>query len=126
MDTRSKIIDPEEAARVAGDGALTVVAGAFDVLLAEHARELQRVRNRTPQRRLLVALLPPAEPVLEARARAELIAALAVVDYVVTADETGLQDLMKRLPVAELIRAQSATDERTRQLIEHVHRRQRS
>ena len=39
MDTRSKILNAEAAPR-----ACTVVTGAFDVLLAEDARELERIR----------------------------------------------------------------------------------
>ena len=44
-----------------------------------------RERSR-PDRRLVVRITNPPRPLLPARARAELVAALGVVDYVVVAD----------------------------------------
>lgn len=83
MDTRTKIIGEEEARRIAGAGA-TVVSGYFDPLLAWHAgRLMEHKRNGTT---LLVVIASPANPILEARARAELVAGLRVVDHVTEAN----------------------------------------
>ena len=78
MDTRSKILNADAAPR-----ACTVVTGAFDVLLAADARELAEIRASHPNRPLLVVVLPLPAPLLPQRARAELVAALRMVDYVV-------------------------------------------
>jgi bifunctional ADP-heptose synthase (sugar kinase/adenylyltransferase) len=53
-------------------------------LLAEHVRRLAKVRE--PGRLLVVEVTNPAQPLLAQRARAELVAALAMVDYVVLGD----------------------------------------
>jgi len=57
------------------------VTGHFDPLLAEHVRLLSR--HSSPNRVLVVEITDPARPLLAQRARAELVAALAMVDYVV-------------------------------------------
>ena len=57
------------------------MAGDFDPLLAEHARRLQE--HCAPDRLLIVEVTNPDKPLLSQRARAELVAALAMVDYVV-------------------------------------------
>ncbi len=55
--------------------------GSFDPMLAAHARRMVEMK---PVGAVLVALLAePARPLMAARARAELAAALEVVDYVV-------------------------------------------
>lgn len=57
------------------------VRGAFDPMLAAHAR---RVAEMKPAGGILVALLAePERPLMAARARAELAASLEAVDYVV-------------------------------------------
>jgi bifunctional ADP-heptose synthase (sugar kinase/adenylyltransferase) len=57
------------------------VAGHFDPLLAEHVRRLRQYAK--PDRLLVVEITNPARPLLAQRARAELVAALGMVDYVV-------------------------------------------
>jgi bifunctional ADP-heptose synthase (sugar kinase/adenylyltransferase) len=57
------------------------VAGQFDPLLAEHVRILRE--HVAPDRLLIVEVTNSARPLLPQRARAELVAALAMVDYVV-------------------------------------------
>jgi len=121
MDTRSKILNPEAAPH-----ACTVVTGAFDVLRAEDARELAEVRASYPDRSLLVVVLPLAEELLPQRARAELVAALRMVDYVVIADHSAQDTLLACLEPAELVRLEQAQAERKRQLMEHAHRKQSS
>ena len=89
MDTRAKILSLEsaldQACRLKQKGrTLTVVTGYFDVLLAAHARDLEAVRMRTGSDCLMVVLLPRTPCLLSDRARAEVVAGLAMIDYVVT------------------------------------------
>ena len=84
MDTRENRRCPE-AARLAAEGA-TVVSGYFDPLLASHARRLAGLKRGA---KLMVADRDPPQPILPARARAELVASLRVVDYVVEAGATA-------------------------------------
>ncbi len=111
MDTRAKIVTGAEAARLAGEGA-RVVSGYFDPLVASHARRLSGLKNGP---KLIVAIEDPPRPILPARARAELVAGLRVVDYVV--EGTG--------GVTPDIRLEGEDGQRFEQLIAHVHARQR-
>ena len=122
MDTRSKILTLEAALQLPPP--LTVVTGYFDVLRAAHVRDLQEARGLDPGRRLLVVVLPGAETLLDQRARAELVAALRVVDYVVTAEDRDLDRLIAAIPPSHLVRLEAADERRSRQLMEHVRSRQ--
>jgi hypothetical protein len=114
MDTRSKII----AADTAPPGC-TVVSGYFDVLLAADAHDLAAL-----PRPLLIIVLPLAGELLPQQARAELAAALRMVDYVVIADGADTDALCERLRPARVARMEAAGGERTRQLKQHVRNRQ--
>ncbi len=109
MDTRAKIMSAQDARARVGDRPAQWVSGHFDPLLAEHIRWL---RERRVEGELLVLEITDSErPLLEQRARAELAAALAMVDYVVF-DDGG---------------AKAAGDATiTEQFIERVQRRNRS
>jgi bifunctional ADP-heptose synthase (sugar kinase/adenylyltransferase) len=63
---------------------------------------------------------------LPQRARAELVAALRMVDYVVTADDTAPDAFLASLEPAQLVRLEAVHAVRKRQLMEHVQRRQTS
>jgi bifunctional ADP-heptose synthase (sugar kinase/adenylyltransferase) len=121
MDTRTKILSLEAAPR-----ACTVVTGTFDPVLAGDARQLAEIRASQPDRPLLVVVLPLPEGLLPQRARAELVAALRMVDYVVTADDAAPHALLATLEPARLVRLEGAQAVRKRQLMEHVHSRQTS
>ena len=121
MDTRTKIVSLEAAPR----GCL-VVSGTFDVVVAEDARELAGIRSRRDELPLLVVVLPLADSLLTQHARAELVAALRMVDYVVTADDTNADALFASLEPAQLVRLEEVHAVRKRQLMEHVQRRQTS
>lgn len=128
MDTRSKILTSAEAERAVRGLArpLIVVTGYFNVLVAEHARELGALRQADPDALVLVAVLPVDNELLSQRGRAEMVAALAVVDYVVIAaggDPAGLVELLRP---AMVVRWEAADAARTRRLIEHVHERRQT
>lgn len=53
-------------------------------MLAGHARRLNEIAE--PGGVLVAVVTEPARPILAARARAELVAALQIVDYVVVAE----------------------------------------
>jgi bifunctional ADP-heptose synthase (sugar kinase/adenylyltransferase) len=118
MDTRTKIVPAEEAARIINDsersaaqGAI-VVTGYFDPLLASHAERLRGLKREGVA--LIVAIAEPENPILPARARAELVAGLAAVDHVVETAEGFEAD----------VRLEEEDSRRLEALIEHVHARQ--
>ena len=57
------------------------------MLRAAHIRELDELRRRASPRKLLAVVLPASVEYLAQRARAEMVAALRVIDYVVIADD---------------------------------------
>ena len=125
MDTRQKIIEPHRALALAQDlraKGVKIVTGYFDVLVAEHVRRLREIKNGCAV--LVVVVLDPPEPVLDARARAELVAALGVVDYVVPAGEQAARELLSHFAPSEIVREESADLLRASRLSEHVKRRQ--
>ncbi|MGI8741641.1 MAG: hypothetical protein ACR2NN_03530 [Bryobacteraceae bacterium] len=96
MDTRIKIIGSTRRAQAKAcatsqaearatqnqcEKNICLVTGAFDPLLAEHAKRLKELAE--PNQLLVVAITNPPDPLLPQQARAELVAALAVVDYVI-------------------------------------------
>ncbi len=115
MDTRTKIVSAAEAARIAAEGA-SAVSGYFDPLLAGHAERLRELKR--PGAPLLVLIADPEDPILPARARAELVAGLAVVDYVTVdyAAESGA--------IVPHVRLEDEDLQRREELIAHVHARQ--
>ena len=121
MDTRSKILTRNAALELAPP--LTVVTGSFDLLCAGHAHDLVEARGFDPYP-LLAVVLPGSRTLLDQRARAELVAALRMVDYVVIADDGDPEGLIAALQPAKLVRLEAVGERRARQLIEHVRRRQ--
>ena len=83
-------------------------------MVASHAERLAQLK--TASQPLLVLITTPPHPILDHRARAQLVAGLAVVDYV--CDEPG------GLTAQISLDAEHAA--RLLQLIEHVHARQRA
>ncbi len=118
MNTRSKIL---EGAGVPS-GPVALVTGYFDVLRAAHARELAEVSERTPHACLVVAIRRHPGEVLDARARAELVAAVRVVDYVLTVHDKDLDGLIERLRPVEIVHLETADLHRMRRLTEDVQR----
>ena len=113
MDTRTKIIDAAQAARIAQAGA-TVVSGYFDPMIASHAERLTKLKREGTL--LLVLIAAPPEAILPALARAQLVAGLSIVDYVCDAPDG----------IAPQIHLEDEHAVLLTQLIDHVHARQRA
>ncbi|MGJ5816827.1 hypothetical protein [Paludibaculum fermentans] len=75
MDSRLKIVLPAEL-----PSGVRLVSGYFDPLLTVHAAWLAEARGVSDK--LAVVVKDPPVPILSTRARAELVAALKVVDFV--------------------------------------------
>ena len=90
MDTRTKIVGFEQALEIAREREVLWVTGHFDPLLAEHARRVREFVK--PGQPLIVVVTNPPSPLMPQAARAELVAALADVDYVVLRESPGPSD----------------------------------
>jgi len=124
LDTRTKILTPGEAPCDAAQP-LVVVTGYFDVLRAEHARELANIRQASGAKTLAALVLPLTGELMPIAARARMAAALRMVDYVITAENGEVDRLIAACSAAAVVRFES-TDARLRtQLIEHAQRRQK-
>jgi bifunctional ADP-heptose synthase (sugar kinase/adenylyltransferase) len=96
LDTRSKIIPLHELHERLENRAARRISGHFDPLLAEHVTRLRQASE--PGSLLVVEVTNPPRPLLSQRARAELVAALSMVDYVVCGNggPAGDTDLTER------------------------------
>ncbi|HYK16736.1 MAG TPA: hypothetical protein VEV37_01890 [Bryobacteraceae bacterium] len=90
LDTHAKILTVEEALQRLEQKPVCWVSGHFDPLLAEHVRRLKSCA--TPGKLLVVEVTNPLQPLLAQRARAELVAALAMVDHVVLSERPPSND----------------------------------
>lgn len=115
VDTRTKILSPAEAA---GLGPAVVVTGCFDPLLAGHARRMAELARAGAA--LVVVLLDPQRPLLPARARAELAASLAAVNWVVLPGAEDPGQVIRLLKPLAVYREETAERERTQALIQRV------
>ena len=104
-----------------GGGRLTAVTGYFDPLLAWHARELERIRERAEA--IAVILLPLTGELLPLRARAEVVAALRVVDYVLIAENGDLDEVFAELKPLEIVRLEDDDFRRRGELMDNVRQR---
>jgi len=121
LDTRRKILsldDAETATKTSRP--LRVIAGHFDPLTATHARGIQR----KPDGRVLVIVTDPPDPILSLSARAELVAALDAVDYVVSAMDNTSAEIIARLQPDDVTQEEAADLRRTEDLVAHVKARQ--
>ena len=121
MNTREKIVAPS----VLDDRRITLVAVYFDPLLDWHAERLAALR---PADGVFAALVLPLESeLLPQRARAELAAALRVIDYVLIApgpDPKLSEDLIRALNPTQVFRLAEEDLRRRAELIAHVRSRQ--
>ncbi len=120
MDTREKIIAPD--APIRREGKLCVVVGHFDPVFAPHVRRLRELATACDT--LVVIVTNPNEPLLQNRARAELAAALQVVDYVIPAQDNAVEDILAHLRPDCVIHEQEADSQRAAALAAHVRERQ--
>ena len=119
MDTRTKIVDGAALPDLRAPH-LALVTGYFDILRASHIEALQGVQAG----RLVVVVRGNSNAVLPLRARAELVAALRMVDYVVTADDSQLDSFVCALRPAQIVHLEDADLQRATELKQHVQRRQ--
>lgn len=120
MDTRVKILSPDSLGRVRAEARrLKLVVGYFDPLLAAHARRLAELRR--PGDTLVVVVREMEGSLLPLRARAELVAALGVVDWVIPAQDA--EAIIERLAPDEVVREEEADLERRQELIRLVRAR---
>ena len=123
VDTRTKILTPAALASLDPPRPLLLVLGRFDILRVEAVADLAAARQRTAFGSLAVALRPFEGELVPLAARAEMAAALRVVDYVLLAENEDVETLASSLQPLEIIDMEEADADRTRQLIEHVHSR---
>lgn len=126
MDTRAKVIHAEaalEAARrVRASGKrVKLMRGYFDPLLAAHARWIREFAE--PGSALFVRICEPPHPILPARARAELVAAVGMVDYVILSEAPASAGLPDGLEPDEIERKEAVDQRLTDALIQHVQSR---
>ncbi len=122
IDTRSKILTEAEALDLPPGlrSGSTVVLGFFDPLLADHVRRLKQIKP--PGAVLIAVILDPPASLLGVRARAELTAAIGIIDFVVPVpgDVSGF---LRKLQPGTVIHDADEDQLRTARLIEHVQRR---
>ena len=123
MDTRTKILTPVALAELDPPRPLLLAVGRFDILRVEMARELAAARRRTGAASLLAVVRQLPDELAPLDARAELAAALRVIDYVFVAADGDLTGLAAAMQPIEIMNLEEADAQRTRQLIEHVHSR---
>ena len=126
VDTRSKILTPAAARALEAPHPLVVVEAAFDILRAEEIHELDEIRRRTGARCLLARVRNAPFTLLPLKSRAELAAALRVIDYVLPGESTDWSGIVSSLAPDEIISLVDAETRRARGLIEHVRQRQNS
>ena len=111
MDTRSKILNPAKVLKhLAGPGEsrFVIARGTFDILRAEHCRRLAQAKEGPEKLVVLIAGdETPRRTVLDARTRAELIAAVQVVDYVVICDEAEANGFISSLSPTRVVEPES-------------------
>ncbi len=111
MDTRSKIVDTGALPQ----GRLCLVSAYFDPLLPWHAERFAELSE--PGLTLVAVVLPRDDELLPQRARAELAAALRVIDYVLIAPIASFPEGARMISLAEedlVRRAQLIDDVRSR------------
>lgn len=119
MDTRSKIVAPETLSTL-NLRAPVVATGYFDVLGPGHVAELEALAGVAP---LVVLVVPLEGEFLTQRARAELVAALRAVDYVIAAEGPDPCRIIGLLQPSRVARLEAADLRRRCELIADVRRR---
>jgi bifunctional ADP-heptose synthase (sugar kinase/adenylyltransferase) len=100
---------------------LRIITGHFDPVHAAHARLLRELHDGSCT---VVVLTNSDQPISSQRARAEVLAGLSSVDWVIPTDGSDLESVLRLFPEAEVIRDEPADAQRTRNLMVHVRSRQ--
>lgn len=113
VDTREKILCRKAAAQLlrSRPGA-PVVTGYFDPLLAAHARRLREIGSR-----LIVCVRRSDDCLMPERARAEMVASLACVQFVIP------EDCLSTIDSQNVISEEDSDLRRRAEFAEHVRRR---
>jgi glycerol-3-phosphate cytidylyltransferase-like family protein len=128
MDTRAKIVDASQIstlpARNPSNGRRLIVArGWFDVLRASHCRALAEAKASGGELVVIVHADSGAHPtLLNAASRAQLAAAIGIVDYVVICDGTQAEHLAASWNAAAVVEIDESF---SRGLVENVLQRYR-
>lgn len=124
MDTREKIKKSEELPALLSSGSWVVVVGYFDPLTLDQAQRLRDVSSKGKQ--LLAVVISKESSLLSARARAELLAALADVDAVLIPEAEEWRKSVEGRAAITVIDDTAADSKRTEAFIQFVVARQRS
>lgn len=129
FDTRGKILTLDQARTIAGDQRLSgqppiAFVTHLNVPRASHVRKLEELAAGGTGKLFLI-LTDPEVPLASLTARAEVAAALRVVDYVVPSSE-GAEPALAAINPGLTIRDEEEDRGRTRQLIDHVRSRARA
>ena len=115
VDTRSKIATAAEARERLGNRPSRWISGTFDPLLAEHSRRIGKLAKSGQA--LVVEVANSPKPLLSQRARAEHVAAIREVDYVVLADGAGTSESINDADITTSfinhVRARHAAESKT-------------
>jgi len=120
VDTRRKVLTAAAALPPDAAAPVAVATGYFDILRAAHARQLADVRRSTGAGTLIVLVLPLAGELLDRHVRARMVAALRVVDYVVSAENEEANRILERWQPAAVVRLEAADALERRRLIGHA------
>ncbi|MFN7934008.1 MAG: hypothetical protein U0R19_11810 [Bryobacteraceae bacterium] len=90
IDTRKKIVSPEEARRIVAKGEVRAVRTYCDPMLPAHVSDLRALAG---DGRLLLVIDTPADAYLEVRARQEIAASLGFVAAVTAGDVAFAESL---------------------------------
>ncbi len=120
MNTRDKILTPEQAIECAKTAAPNLVIGRFDVLRSSTVARLAALSR--PGTRLFAIVVDDPSALLTLRARAELAAALRVIDYVIPVEDTRA-DWIDAMTPGEVFDETNAHLRATHELIDHVRER---
>ena len=124
MDTRTKIVPFDELLGHLGTGNWTVVVGLFDPLTAHQAQRIAGHRRNTHRLAAIVSSAP--DTLLNAQARAALVASLRAVDLVAIADANAPKDLLPPSASIEVIDDPTAETSRTADFVRFVIERHKS
>ena len=94
----------------------------FDPMLASHVAALEGWSR--PEATLIAVVADPPEPLLDTRARAELVAGLRVVNFVVPLGDGPLEPLLESIAPARIYRGEQDDAARRQDLIADVRSRE--